>query len=146
MLILDTNIIIGILREKENIINKYKKISGKKQPIYLTTYTLSEIYLGFHDQEFKKQAPEKLKLQKELFNRMIIKLQGQNRIISLSSEDSKILGEIFHLLKVKGNPIPVIDAIIGAIAISRELTMITTDQTHFKVINDIYNNFRVEYW
>ena len=77
---------------------------------------------------------------------MVIKLKGQNRIISLSAEDSKILGHLFHLLKVKGNPIPVIDAIIGAIAISRELTMITTDQNHFRVISDIYNNFKVEYW
>lgn len=146
MHLLDTNIIIGILREKESIIKKYKKISGKKQPIYLTTYSLSEIYLGFHDQEFKKHAPEKLKIQKELFNRMVIKLQGQNRIISLSIEDSKILGELLHLLKVEGNPIPVIDAIIGTIAISRELTMITTDQNHFKVLNDIYDNFKVEFW
>ena len=146
MHLLDTNIIIGILREKENIIKRYKKISGKKQPICLTTYSLSEIYLGFHAQEFKKQAAEKLKLQKELFDRMVIKLQGQNRITSLSAEDSKILGELFHLLKVKGNPIPVIDAIIGAIAISRELTVITTDLNHFKVIKNIYENFKVEFW
>jgi len=146
MHLLDTNIIIGILREKEGIIKRYKKISGKKQPIYLTTYSLSEIYLGFHDQEFKKQAAKKLKLQKELFNRMVIKLQGQNRIISLSAEDSKILGELFYLLKVKGNPIPVIDAIIGAIVISRELTVITTDKNHFNVIKRIYENFKVEYW
>ncbi len=146
MYVLDTSIIIGILRERANIIKRYKKISGKKQPIYITTYSLSEIYLGFHDQEFKKQAVGKLKLQKELFNRMLIKLQGQNRIISLSAKDSKILGEIFHLLRVKGNPIPVIDAIIGAISISRKLTIITIDQKHFKVINNIDENFKVEFW
>lgn len=146
MYIVDTNIIIGILRNKEEIINKYKKISEKSQPIYLTTYSLSEIYVGFYDQDFKKKYPKKLKLQKELFNRMVKKLEYQNRILSLSVDDAKILGNLFHLLRVNGKPIPIIDALNGAIAISRNITVITSDKAHFSVIKEINKQFKVVYW
>ena len=146
MYLLDTNIIIGILREKQEILKKYKELSEKALPIYLTSYSLSEIYVGFHDQEFKKKYPKKLKIQINLFSKMVNKLQAQNRIISLSVEDSKTLGEIIHLLKVKGNPIPIIDSIIGAIAISQKLIVITTDQNHFKAIKDVKNELKIEFW
>lgn len=146
MYIVDTNIIIGILRNKEEIINKYKKISEKSQPIYLTTYSLSEIYVGFYDQDFKKKYPKKLKLQKELFNRMVKKLEYQKRILSLSVDDAKILGNLFHLLRVNGKPIPIIDALNGAIAISRNITVITSDKAHYSVIKEINKQFKVDYW
>ena len=146
MYLVDTNIIIGILRTKEEFINKYKSISEKSQPIYLTTLSLSEIYAGFYGQDFKKKYPKKLKLQKELFNRMVKKLELQNRILSLSVDDARILGNLFHLLRVNGKPIPIIDALIGAIAISRNLTVITSDKAHFSVIKEINKQFKVIYW
>ena len=144
--LVDTNIVIGVLRKKEDILTKYKSISEKSQPIYLTTYSISEIYLGFHNKEFKLKHAEKLKLQKELFSRMLVKLDAQKRIISLSVEDAKVLGNIFHLLKVNGTPIPIIDAIIGAIGISRKFTIITTDQNHFEIIKGIKKEVNLEFW
>ena len=146
MYLVDTNIIIGILRYKEEFINKYKYISEKSQPIYLTTYSLSEIHVGFYDQDFKKKYPKKLKLQKELFNKMVKKLELQDRILSLSDDDARILGKLFHLLKVNGRPIPIIDALNGAIAISRNITLITSDKAHFNVIKEINKQFKVKYW
>lgn len=146
MYLVDTNIIIGILRNKEEFINKYKIISEKSQPIYLTTYSLSEIHIGFYNQDFKKMYPKKLKLQKELFYRMVKKLEHQNRILSLSVDDARILGKLFHLLRVNGKPIPIIDALNGAIAISRNITLITSDKAHFSVIKEINKQFKVIYW
>ena len=144
--LLDTNIIIGVLRKKEDILTKYQSISEKSQPIYLTTYSVSEIYLGFHNKEFKEKHGEILNLQKELFNRMLVKLDAQKRIISLSVEDAKVLGNIFHLLKVEGTPIPIIDAIIGAIGISRKFKIITTDQKHFEIIKGIKKEINLDFW
>jgi predicted nucleic acid-binding protein len=146
MYLVNTNIIIGILRNKEEFINKYKIISEKSQPIYLTTYSLSEIHVGFYNQDFKKNYPKKLKLQEELFNKMVKKLELQNRILSLSIDDARILGNLFHLLRVNGKPIPIIDALNGAIAISRNITVITSDKAHFSVIKEINKQFKVIYW
>lgn len=146
MYLLDTNIIIGILKLKQEFVKKYKLISLKSQPIYLTTYSLSEIYLGFHDPEFKQNFPKKLKIQINLFNKMVKNLEAQKRIISLGVEDAKILGKLLYSLKAKGNPIPFIDALLGAISISRKMTLITTDQAHFKALKTIENTLKVEFW
>ena len=85
-------------------------------------------------------------MQKELFGRMLIKLEAQNRIISLNLEDSKVLGTLFHSLRTMGNPIPIIDAIIGSIGLSRNLKVITTDKNHFEIIKKVENDFEVEFW
>ncbi|MCK4380618.1 MAG: PIN domain-containing protein, partial [Candidatus Lokiarchaeota archaeon] len=118
MFLLDTNIIIAILRGKQEIVKKYQSISSKNQPIYLTTYSISEIYIGFQDQEFQQKNLEKLNIQKKLFDKMVNYLDAQKRVISLNPEDAKILGEFLYKLKARGKPIPLIDAILSAIAIS----------------------------
>jgi len=146
MFLLDTNIIIGILRKREDTLKKYKNLLENDQKIYITTYSLSEIHLGFNDQDFKQKFPEKLDIQIKLFNKMVQQIHSQNRILSLSIQDAKKLGEIFYNLKTKGKPIPVIDAIIGAIALSREFTVITFDQNHFNTLKELIPGFKVEYW
>lgn len=146
MFLLDTNIIIAILRGKQEIVKKYQSISSKNQPIYLSTYSIAEIYFGFQDQKFQQKNLEKLNIQKKLFNKMVNYLDAQKRVISLNSEDAKILGELLYKLKAKGNPIPLIDAILSAIAISRDLTIITSDKNHFNVIKTIQDKLKVEFW
>ncbi len=146
MFLLDTNIIIAILRGKQEIVKKYQRISSKSQPIYLTTYTITEIYIGFEDQGYKQQNLEKLNIQKKLFDKMINFLEAQKRIISLDLEGAKILGKLLHQLKIKGNQIPFIDAIIGAIGISRNLTIITSDKNHFNAIKTVHDKLNTEFW
>jgi len=146
MFLLDTNIIIAILRGKQEIVKKYQRISSKSQPIYLTTYAITEIYIGFEDQEYKQQNLEKLNIQKKLFDKMINFLEAQKRIISLDLEGAKILVKLLYQLKIKGNPIPFIDAIIGAIGISRNLTIITSDKNHFNAIKTVYDKLNAEFW
>ena len=77
---------------------------------------------------------------------MVKKLELQNRILSLSIDDARILGNLFHLLKVNGKPIPIIDALNAAIAISRNITVIASDKAHFSVIKEINKQFKVIYW
>ena len=146
MFLLDTNIIIAILRGKQEIVRKYQQIISKKQPVYLTTYTITEIYIGFADQEYKQQNLEKLNIQKKLFDKMINFLEAQKRIISLDLEAAKIMGTLLYQLKTKENPIPFIDVIIGAIGISKKLTIITSDKTHFNSIKTINDKLNAEFW
>ena len=146
MFLLDTNIIIAILRGKQEIVRKYQQIISKKQPVYLTTYTITEIYIGFADQEYKQQNLEKLNIQKKLFDKMINFLEAQKRIISLDLEAAKIMGTLLYQLKTKGNPIPFIDVIIGAIGISKKLTIITSDKTHFNSIKTINDKLNAKFW
>jgi len=77
---------------------------------------------------------------------MINFLEAQKRIISLDLEAAKIIGTLLYQLKTKGNPIPFIDVIIGAIGISKELTIITSDKTHFNAIKTVNDKLNAEFW
>ncbi len=146
MFLLDTSIVIAILRGKQEIVRKYQQRLSKNQPVYLTTYTITEINIGFEDQEYKQQNLEKLNIQKKLFDKMINFLEAQKRIISLDLEAAKIMGTLLYQLKTKGNPIPFIDVIIGAIGISKNLTIITSDKTHFNAIKTVNDKLVAEFW
>jgi predicted nucleic acid-binding protein len=61
-------------------------------------------------------------------------------------EGAKILGKLPYQLKIKGSPIPFIDTIIGAIGISRHLTIITPDKNHFNAIKTVYDKLDAEFW
>ena len=82
MSLLDTNIIIAILRGKQEIVNKYQFISSKDQLIYIATYSIAEIYIGFQDQVYKHKNLEKLNIQKTLFSKTVNYLDAQKRVIS----------------------------------------------------------------
>lgn len=146
MSLLDTNIIIAILRGKQEIVNKYQFISSKDQLIYIATYSIAEIYIGFQDQEYKHKNLKKLSIQKTLFSKMVNYLDAQKRVISLKIEDAKILGRLLYKLKTSGKPIPLIDAILSAIGISRDLMIITSDKNHFKVLKTIQDKLKVDFW
>lgn len=66
--------------------------------------------------------------------------------ISLDFNDAKVFGELIHLLNHKGTPIPIMGLLIGAIAYSKNLILISSDQNHFDVLKDVKENFKVEYW
>jgi predicted nucleic acid-binding protein len=38
------------------------------------------------------------------------------------------------------------DLLIGSVAIAENLTLITTDQTHFEQLQKIASEFKVEFW
>lgn len=77
---------------------------------------------------------------------MIAKLKFQERIVSLGIKDAQVFGELIYLLKRNGTPIPIIDLLIGSIAISKNLTLISTDRNHFGVIKNVKEDFKVKYW
>ncbi len=77
---------------------------------------------------------------------MINFLEAQKRIISLDLEGAKILGKFLYQLKIKGKPIPFIDAIIGAIGRSRNLTIFTYDKNHFNEIKTVQDKLNPKFW
>ncbi|TFG01752.1 MAG: PIN domain-containing protein, partial [Promethearchaeota archaeon] len=60
--LLDTNIMIGILRENEKIVLKYKELTKNKQDIGITSYTIAELYDGIQRVESKKKMEAQLKI------------------------------------------------------------------------------------
>ncbi|WP_457753364.1 type II toxin-antitoxin system VapC family toxin [Thermococcus sp.] len=62
-----------------------------------------------------------------------------------SKEEYKLAVKISKELVKRGNPIPAVDILIAAIALNRNLTLVTKDK-HFLLIKDLYPELKVEIW
>ncbi|MHA1680287.1 MAG: type II toxin-antitoxin system VapC family toxin [Promethearchaeota archaeon] len=137
----DTNVVIGILRELPDYIDKYKLLTTKFKSKGLTVYTLSELYEGLEKTKGKRKE-----LQRKLLDLMIEDFKEIAGIFSLTPSQARLHAKLKVNLHAKGNPIPVIDLLIGTIAIDKDLTLITEDKKHFMKLEEIEPTFKVIYW
>lgn len=140
--LLDTNVLIGILREHKLIVLKYKQLTKKQQDKGITSYTIAELYEGVNRVESLKKMEAQLKLLEILLN----DFEKRNRIFSLTRKEAEKYAELKIALEKKGTPIPIIDLLIGTIAIVNNYKFITTDKKHFQNLKDIIPKFNIEYW
>lgn len=113
--ILDTNILIEIENNNQEVINKINEL--KKTPfaeLCITLFSFCEFYYG---------AMEKSQSNKE---RVKQRLQ-QYTILNTSVETGVLFCELFYALEKKGKPIQQFDVFIAAIAIEHESVLITGD-------------------
>jgi len=62
-----------------------------------------------------------------------------------SKEEYKLAIKISKELVKRGNPIPAVDVLIAAIALNRDLKLVTNDK-HFLLIKDLCPELKVEIW
>ncbi len=140
--LLDTNILIGILREHKPIVLKYNQLTKKQQDKGITSYTIAELYEGVNRVESLKKMEAQLKLLEIILN----DFERRNRIFSLSRKEAEKYAELKIALEKNGTPIPIMDLLIGTIAIVNNYKFITSDKKHFKNLKDIIPKFNIEYW
>ena len=114
--LLDTNFIIGLLREDKNYISKFEEI--KNNNLYISPLTVTEIYAGCRENEVKET--ENL-LQKVL-------------TIPLSKLVSREAGKMIYHYFNRGKKIYIADAIIGATAKIHHLVLITQNVKDFPML------------
>lgn len=140
--LLDTNILIGILRENEKVVLKYKELTKSKQDKGITSYTIAELYEGVKRVESKKKMEGQLKILEILLNNF----EKRKKIFSLTRNEAIKYAELKIALEKKGKPIPIIDLLIGTIAIVNNYKLITTDKNHFQNLKGVFPRFNVEFW
>ncbi|HDZ18374.1 hypothetical protein LCGC14_1026330 [marine sediment metagenome] len=140
--LLDTNILIGILREHKPIVLKYNQLTKKQQDKGITSYTIAELYEGVNRVESLKKMEAQLKLLEIILN----DFERRNRIFSLSRKEAEKYAELKMALEKKGTPIPIMDLLIGTIAIVNNYKFITSDKKHFQNLEDIIPKLNIEYW
>jgi tRNA(fMet)-specific endonuclease VapC len=128
MYLLDTNICIAIIHQNPQVI-KYFKL--KYQDCYLSSLVLGELYKGVY-------CSTKIKKNLEILNKFITNLP----IIEFSEKDALEFGKIQGELRKKGKPTGVIDALLGAMARSRQDILVTNNTKHFINIS----NLQLENW
>ncbi|MGA2385206.1 MAG: type II toxin-antitoxin system VapC family toxin [Candidatus Bathyarchaeia archaeon] len=127
---LDTDILIAILRGKEEAKKKVDKIDEEDRGA-TTSVNAFELFFGANKSERKQ---ENLKETSKLLERLTV--------FPLDFASSRKAAEISATLAAKGETIDFRDAMIAAIAVENGLTLVTRNQVHFKRIKGL----QIESW
>lgn len=126
MAILDTDLLIDLLREKEDAIKRFKILEDGGEPLRTTTITAMELYVGaWQSSRAEKNVPAVDDLLEDLF------------ILSMNPKSSRLAGKVIAELEDRGEPIGVLDCVIGAIARSHNETIWTRNTDHFERIEGV---------
>ena len=122
---LDTDLLIAILRGKREAQEKVAQLDEEGKHA-TTSVNIFEIFFGAHRSTRKSQnMKEALKLLERL------------EIIPFNLSSSLRAGEISANLVAKGEIIDYRDAMIAAIAIENDLTLVTRNEAHFTRIKSL---------
>ena len=132
MYLIDTNVLSELVKRKpnQNLIAKIKEIPSAS--LYTASVCVMELRYG----ALRRGNPDDLWL--NIQQRIISKL----RILDFSYNEAMRAAEVLHELHSIGKPIGIEDVMIGSIALSHGLTVISANTKHFSQIP----NLRVENW
>lgn len=128
--LIDTDILSYYFRGDKNVVKNFEN--------YLDTYELIEIsIITYYEIISGLQAKNALK-QLEIFE----EFARDNLVIPLTENSCKISGEIYSILKNKGEIVDDIDLLIAGVAIENEMVLVTNNEKHFQRIPDL----KIENW
>ena len=130
MVVLDTDLLIALLRGNEEAIEKIKYIEEQGE-VYITSITSYELYKGV----YLSSNPTKNLIQ-------VNNLLNNIKILYFDLESSKISAKIYSYLKKKGVLTNIMDQMIAAITISKNENLTTRNLKHYTNIP----NLRIESW
>ena len=129
MKILDTDLLIGILRGKKEAVDYAKKLDKEGRQA-TTVINVFELYYGLYSAKIPlKTRMKRIKGLESLLSRLDIMI--------LEQSDAKLAAEIAGKLRLIGKPIEIRDVLIAAIAINRKLPVVTRNIKHFERIAEI---------
>lgn len=117
--LLDTNIIVALFRDDENVRNRIVA----SPEIFVPAITVGELYYG---------AKHSARVNKNM--KQIREFAENSAVLACDIGTAEHYGQIKNELKTKGYPLPENDLWIAAIAKQHSLTVVTRDQ-HFKKID-----------
>jgi predicted nucleic acid-binding protein len=127
---LDTDLLIAILRGKEEARRKMQELDTEGRQATTSVNTLELFYGAYRSKERRSNL--------EAMKRFLQRLD----ILAFDSESSEMAGEILASLAARGEPIDYRDAMIAAIAKVNGLTLVTRNVAHFSRIR----SFESESW
>lgn len=123
--LLDTNICIGLLNNKDPIfLTKLKKLSP--DDVFLCSIVRAELIFGAKKSSHREKNEKKLKI---FFNEFVC--------LPFNDQSAESYGEIRSYLEKSGNPIGSNDLLIAATAIAYDLILITRNVREFSKISSL---------
>ncbi|MCX9083257.1 MAG: type II toxin-antitoxin system VapC family toxin [Candidatus Methanoperedens sp.] len=118
-IVVDTDILIDLLREKEYAVLKIEELE-KKQELATTDINAFELYFGAYNSSKKE--------------RNIVSAKGLLKTLILLHTNEDIMetaGRIFSEMRAKGKMIEIRDLLIAAITLQNGYKLLTNNRDHF---------------
>ena len=127
--LLDTNICIYFLMKKPIIIDKIKDLENDE--LSISCFNLAELLYGAYNSESVEKNLERVRF-----------IENTISVIALDNKAIDIFASTKAMLRKQGNLIDDMDLLIGAIALSNQLILVTNNEKHFSRIPDL----QIENW
>ena len=131
MVLLDTDLLIGFLRDNNEATELIAKLLKRHVILHTTSINAAELYFGAF---LSSRTQDNLEIVEKLLNTI--------KIIPFEMSHAKIYGELRSDLQKKGEIINELDIFIAAMAIEQDLPIITRNTKHFERIMKL----KVETW
>ena len=129
-MILDTNILVDLLRGDKTIRERIKACEEAGEPLKTTAITAFELYFGAYR---SSRVEENLALVRSLLNGL--------EVLLFDREAGEIAARIMVNLMKRGEPLDVRDVFIAAIAMRKGEKLVTRDKDFTRV-----EGLEVEFW
>src|SRR3989338_3051861 len=122
-MILDSDILIGILREDRDAASKYSELVKEDATLFTTAINTYELFEGAF------QSPNPVKKLQDIL-RVIITME----VLPFDLQASKLCGKVSNDLRIKGKTTGAMDIMVAAIALANDKKIITRNKKHFENI------------
>lgn len=137
--LLDTNIISELIKDNpnENVVSFIKSIS--EDAFVLSVVTVGEIKFGI---ENSKSEAKKEELKNWLYNHLLQRFE--NKIIDIDIETILVWAKTTHKLQTIGKPMPIMDSLIAATCLAKNLILVTRNEKDFSALEiELINPFEI---
>lgn len=124
--IIDTDILIDLLRNKKESVEFINMLEAKKILLSTTVINAFELHYGAHK---SRQPSKNLQTTKKLLSKLVL--------LPLTPRSAQKAGHLYAELETKGQSIGLRDTLIGAIALTREYSVATCNIQNFEKIADL---------
>ena len=131
MYLLDTDILVGLLRNNARALHKIKSFADKKVIVYTSPINIHEVVVG----AYLSQNPEKN------FEKVKVLILSLN-ILAFDEQSAYLSGRLYAERMKKGKMIEQNDLFIAALALVNNLILVTKNIKHFEGIEGL----EVEEW
>jgi tRNA(fMet)-specific endonuclease VapC len=134
--VLDTNVVIALLRNKPAIVReRFRRALSEDAIIIVSSVVLFELWYGVARSERRKENTERLQ----------VFLAGDVRVQPFEEGDASIAGDLRATLEIGGTPIGPYDLLIASQALRAGATLVTANTSEFaRVIGLVWQDWTVD--
>ncbi len=127
MVVLDTDVLIYYLRDKNDSYSKMKNLKKKEESLNTTIFNVAELYKGCYSMKNVAKGLMKVKLL----------IDALDDILLFENDSAEEFAKLSSDLKKRGQSVGIMDELIASICIVHQESLYSGNVKHFERIDDL---------